>query len=86
MAQQQPASNGYMAGMDACRYLDSQDSARMSVFSAQIGPCSIGPSLSFDDVDGGVEPKLDFLSFTLDSFIGYLDDTSRFHDFATFIN
>jgi hypothetical protein len=39
------------------------------------------------DVDGGIEPELDVLSFALDSFINYLvNDTSRYHEFATFIN
>jgi hypothetical protein len=43
--------------------------------------------LSFDDVDGYVDPELDVLSFNLDSFIGHLvHDTSSFHDFVSFIN
>jgi hypothetical protein len=87
MTQQQPASGGCMAGMEACRSFDSRDSARLSVSSAPSGPCSIGPSLLLDDVDGGVDPEFDVLSFALDSFISYLvDETSHFHDFATFIN
>jgi hypothetical protein len=87
MAQQQPAIGGHMAGMDACLSFDSQDTARVSAPSALLSPCSIGSSLSFDYIDGGVEPEFDVLSFTLDSFIGYLvEDMSRLHNFATFIN
>jgi hypothetical protein len=68
MAQQQPARIGSMTGMEDCQSFDSQDSARISVSLEIVGPCTIGPSLSlsFEDVDGGVEPELDVWSFALD--------------------